>query len=603
MYLNHFNLSEQPFSITPDPRFLYMSACHREALAHLLYGLGEGGGFVQLTGEVGTGKTTICRCLMEQVPVNVNIAVVLNPKVTATELIATMCDELGIEYPKNTTSIKTLTDVLNRHLLDAHSQGRRTVLIIDEAQQLSAEVLEQVRLLTNLETATQKLLQIILIGQPELRTLLAQEHMRQLAQRVTARYHLEPIDRGDTSAYIQHRLQVCGTSHIIFNKDAIDLIQRLSGGIPRLINVLCDRAMLGAYVEGKSQIDPDIVRKASREVLEVPGEEAVRARWLPRVAWGLAIAGLAAAAVYYQPWQYPGIQAALFGEPPAPVVVPVTPAPEPVAQPEPEMPVLSALPEPEPPVAAVAAVQPEPDVLAEPDVLTEPDVLAEPDVLTEPEVLPEPIMVVETPLAELLQGADSAWYRRSWTDLFARWSIVLPAEVKPDFCDFAIQQGLLCLIGEGDWTSLTYVDRPVILKLVNADGRRAPVVLEQLQQDVGVIRIGTDAHRVPVAEINNFWDGGFVLMLQAPPGGTMYMELGGKGPDVGWLRGQLELAQGIDLPSDDPLDFDYQLYQQVLAFQRNNGLVTDGIVGRHTIIQLNTRAAVPGIPRLVAGSS
>jgi general secretion pathway protein A len=591
MYLNHFNLSERPFSITPDPRFLYMSACHREALAHLLYGLGEGGGFVQLTGEVGTGKTTICRCLMEQVPANVDIAVVLNPMVTAVELVATMCDELGIEYPEGTTSIKTLTDVLNRHLLETFSRGRRTVLIIDEAQNLSAEVLEQVRLLTNLETATQKLLQIILIGQPELRTLLGQDHMRQLAQRVTARYHLEPIDRDDANSYIQHRLQVCGTSHAIFNKGAIDLIQRLSGGIPRLINVLCDRAMLGAYVEGKSQVDHDIVRKASREVLEEQGEEAARTRWLPRVAWGLAVAGLAAAAVYYQPWQHPGIQAALFGDRPAPVVVPdtpVTPVPEPVVQQEPELP---ELPEPETPVVTVAAVQPEPEVLAEPEVLPA------------PEVLPEPVAADAASLEELLQGADSSWYRRSWADLFARWSIVLPADVKPDFCKFAVQQGLRCLLGEGDWESLEFADRPVILKLVTADGRRAPVVLEQLEQDVGVVRIGAAVHRVPLAEITDFWDGSFILMLQAPPGGTMYMELGGKGRDVSWLRQQLELAQGVDLPSGNPQDFDYKLYQQVLAFQRDNGLVADGIVGRYTIIQLNTRTAASGIPRLVAGSS
>ncbi|MFV1972090.1 MAG: peptidoglycan-binding protein, partial [Thiohalobacterales bacterium] len=233
----------------------------------------------------------------------------------------------------------------------------------------------------------------------------------------------------------------------------------------------------------------------------------------------------------------------------------------------------------------------------------EPEVLAEPEVIPEPEVVPEPAMVVETSLAERLQDADSSWYRRSWTDLFARWSMVLPPEVKPDFCNFAVQQGLRCLIGAGDWKSLKYVDRPVILKLVNADGQRAPVVLEQLEQDMALLRIGADVYRVPVAEITGFWDGGFVLMLQAPPGGTMYMELGGKGPDVGWLRRQIELAQGVDLPSADPLDFDYPLFQQVLAFQRDNGLVTDGIIGRHTIIQLNTRAAVPGIPRLVTGPS
>jgi general secretion pathway protein A len=338
-------------------------------------------------------------------------------------------------------------------------------------------------------------------------------------------------------------------------------------------------------VEGKSQVDHDIVRKASREVLEQEDEVAVAARWLPRVAWGLVVAGLAATVAYYQPWQHPGIQAALFGDRPAPVDardMPVTPAPEPPVQQEGGV---SELPEAETPVVTVAAVLPESEVVAA------------------PEALPDPAMADAAPLGELLQGADSTWYRSAWTDLFARWSIVLPADVKPDYCKFAVQQGLHCLIGEGDWESLRFADRPVILKLVTGDGRRAPVVLERLEQDIGVLRIGTEVHRVPTAEIADFWDGRFVMMLQAPPGGTMYMELGGKGPDVGWLRRQLELAQGIDLPTDKPLEFDYQLYQQVLAFQRDNGLVTDGVVGRYTIIQLNTRTAVPGIPRLVAEPS
>ncbi len=311
MYLEHFNLTERPFSITPDPRFLYMSARHREALAHLLYGLSEGGGFVQLTGEVGTGKTTICRCLLEQVPDNVDIALVLNPKVTSTELIATVCDELGIEYPAGATSIKALTDVLNRYLLDAYARGRRTVLILDEAQNLSADVLEQVRLLTNLETSTQKLLQIVLIGQPELRSLLAREDMRQLSQRVTARYHLDPISREEAGAYIRHRLQICGTTQPVFSKRSVDRIQQLSGGIPRLINVLCDRSMLGAYVEGKVQVDPKVVKKAAREVLaedDDSGEQGGGLKWAMAALLLLLIIGLA---VVLQPWQQTEITASV----------------------------------------------------------------------------------------------------------------------------------------------------------------------------------------------------------------------------------------------------------------------------------------------------
>jgi general secretion pathway protein A len=300
MYLKHFNLTERPFSIAPDPRFLYMSVRHKEALAHLLYGMGEGGGFVQLTGEVGTGKTTICRCLLEQVPENVDLAVVLNPKVTAIELIATVCDELGIKYPHE-HSIKTLIDVLNEYLLEAYTRGRRTVLIIDEAQNLDAEVLEQVRLLTNLETSTQKLLQIVLIGQPELRSLLASDEMRQLSQRITARYHLDPISREETEAYIRHRLQICGSSRNIYSRRAINRIHKLSGGIPRLINVLCDRAMLGAYVEGKSQVDLKVLKKAAREVISEARPDGAN-RQLP---WLLAVLTVVALGALFilQPFQ------------------------------------------------------------------------------------------------------------------------------------------------------------------------------------------------------------------------------------------------------------------------------------------------------------
>src|SRR5919201_4070009 len=236
MYLGHFGLKEPPFSITPDPRYLYMTERHREALAHLLYGIGQGGGFVQLTGEVGTGKTTLCRCLLEQVPPEVDVALLFNPKLTSFELLAAVCDELRIPYPEGTTSLKVLVDALYRHLLDAHARGRRTVLIVDEAQDLSAEVLEQIRLLTNLETTREKLLQIILIGQPELITLLEREDLRQLAQRITARYHLEPFAADETRAYIRHRLQIAGRTRGLFTEAAMRTVHAASRGIPRLIN-------------------------------------------------------------------------------------------------------------------------------------------------------------------------------------------------------------------------------------------------------------------------------------------------------------------------------------------------------------------------------
>src|SRR5450755_886718 len=261
MYLSFFGLLEKPFAITPDPRYLYLSERHAEALAHLLYGINDAGGFVQLTGEVGTGKTTIIRSLLAQTPKNAEIALILNPRMTAPEFLLTICEELGIGVPDAATeSRKDLIDILNHYLLRAHADGRRVVLIVDEAQNLTPEVLEQVRLLTNLETESQKLLQIILIGQPELRELLGRNELRQLAQRVTGRYHLNPLSRDETSAYVLHRLRVAGATTDIFAPSALSEVFRLSAGVPRVINVICDRALLGAYSLDRHRVTAALVR-------------------------------------------------------------------------------------------------------------------------------------------------------------------------------------------------------------------------------------------------------------------------------------------------------------------------------------------------------
>ncbi len=265
MYKNFFGITTSPFSIAPDPHFLYMSEGHREALAHLRYGLEEGGGFVLLTGEVGTGKTTVCRCILEQAPEGTNIALVLNPKLSSLELLATICDELRIDYPE-TAGLKILVDRLNAYLLAVHAQGQRTVLIIDEAQNLSHEVLEQVRLLTNLETNQQRLLQIVLLGQPELQEMLAQPELRQLSQRIAARHHLGPLTQAETAAYVRHRLAVAGMEQSVFAPPALEVVYRLSCGIPRIINLICDRSLMGAYGAGVRAVDRTMVQEAARQV-------------------------------------------------------------------------------------------------------------------------------------------------------------------------------------------------------------------------------------------------------------------------------------------------------------------------------------------------
>jgi len=564
MYLEYFNLSERPFSITPNPLFLYMSQCHREALAHLLYGLGEGGGFVQLTGEVGTGKTSLCRCLLEQVPDNVDLAVVFNPKVTAFELIATVCDELRIKYEHKDTSIKKLTDVLNQYLLEAHARGRRTVLIIDEAQNLSADVLEQVRLLTNLETATEKLLQIILIGQPELRALLQREDMRQLAQRVTARVRLEPLNREETGAYIRHRLHICGATRPIFNKSAVDRIHQLSGGIPRLINVLCDRALLGAYTEGKLQIDRRIVRQAAKEVLADELQQTPKRSgrgWsvvVPVVLMFLAVALY----VYWQRSEFGNLLA--------------TPA-------APTSPELST--------SDVSADEPSAEASPAPTL----DQLPEPTVPSPPETQP-------VSLGTVLQEANESWTLAAWTQLFAQWSVELPAAVAPDYCVFANDLGLYCQAEKGSWGLLRQYDRPAIMELITDDGQSVPAVLRHLEDRMAELMIGNEILRLDIGDIDRYWLGEFTLLLRLPPNRHLLLTAGDRNPDVVWLRQMLEAAQQVKLPSDDPEYFDVLLQRHVIDFQRRHGLAADGVVGKQTLIQINTHARGQ-VPLLSAESS
>lgn len=286
MYSEYFGLDEMPFSIAPDPRYLYMSEQHREALAHLIYGINSGGGFVLLTGDVGAGKTTVCRCLLEQIPEKAKIAFIINPKLTVKELLATICEEFGIQYPEGNTSIKVFVDLINAYLLDIHSKGFNAVIIIDEAQNLSTDILEQLRLLTNLETNQRKLLQIILLGQPELKNKLSKPELRQLAQRITARYHLGPLSKKDLGAYVIHRLSVAGIQTQLFPQSTIGKLFQLSGGIPRLINLLCDRALLGAFVQGQAQVNKPILLKAAREVF---GETRALSQHRKTSKWLLAI--------------------------------------------------------------------------------------------------------------------------------------------------------------------------------------------------------------------------------------------------------------------------------------------------------------------------
>jgi len=267
VYLSYFGLNEKPFSISPNPHYLFLSERHKEALAHLTYGLGEDGGFVLLTGEVGTGKTTITRSMLDQLPENTQVAMIHNPALSELELLASICDELKISYDAQNATLKSLTDIIKKHLESNNKAGGHTILIIDEAQLLAPNVLEQLRLLTNIETDHKKLLQIVLVGQPELQDLLKRNELRQLAQRITARYHLLPLTQGQTVAYIKHRLHIAGCDKGLFSMDAMQMVHKMTGGIPRLMNLVCERALVGTFSKQQLVVDAEIVKQSAQESL------------------------------------------------------------------------------------------------------------------------------------------------------------------------------------------------------------------------------------------------------------------------------------------------------------------------------------------------
>ena len=402
MYASFFGLNEKPFSITPDPRYLFLSERHAEALAHLVYGINEAGGFIQLTGEVGTGKTTVIRSLLARAPQNAELALILNPRMEDAEFILTVCEELGIGVPDDALgSVKELSDILNRYLLRAHAEGRRVVLVVDEAQNLTPELLEQVRMLTNLETESQKLLQIILIGQPELRDVLSRYDLRQVAQRVTGRYHLQPLTRSETAAYVKHRLRVAGATADLFSPAALRQLHHASGGVPRLINIIADRALLGGYTEDRHEISASMVRKAAGEVFD----RRVAPRWLPWVAVAATVAVIAGGVASWLLLRGDSLV--------SPPVLAVGPVPAPVAP----------TPEPAPPPAPAPKT-----------------------------------------LAEVLRGARTDT-DTAYAQLFALWNGSYRAGGE-DACTQALRQGLECVVSKGGLDAVQRFDRPALIDVV-----------------------------------------------------------------------------------------------------------------------------------------
>jgi general secretion pathway protein A len=547
MYTSFFGLSEKPFAITPDPRYLYLSERHAEALAHLLYGINESGGFIQLTGEVGTGKTTVVRTLLSRVPHHADVAVILNPRVTPVEFLLTICEELGLEIAEaDRDSVKQMVDALNRRLLGAHAEGRRIIVLVDEAQNLSIDVLEQVRLLTNLETPTQKLLQIILIGQPELRELLDRTDLRQLAQRITGRYHLKPLSREETKGYVRHRLRVAGATQEIFTPAALLELHRLSQGIPRVINVACDRALLGAYTQETKKITASLVRRAAGEVY---GRRFLPT-WLGWVVGSLGLAVLAGS--LFLGWQFWRHQGPLLSASLAPKSAAATH-----------------------PAAPVAAIAPPPAVAAPAPKLASVNALLE---------------------ANEANTTDAAAFRR----LLSLWGTAMADDKDP--CGQAAKAGLACLEQRGSWTQVRTLNRPAILTLTDERGQRHRVVLSGLDDKTATLNLGEHNEKVLLDDLSRDWFGEFTVVWKPKTSHTRLLSLGMQGDEVRWLRRSLNaLAGGASDPEHADV-YDQELAIAVQNFQREHRLNVDGIAGVQTQVVLDTALADPGSPLLLANA-
>lgn len=542
MYTTYFGLREMPFSITPDPAYLYMSPRHQEALGHLLYGTGQYGGFVQLTGEVGTGKTTVVRALLARKLDSVDVAVVLNPRQNEEEFVASICDELHVKYPKEPT-LKTLVDALNAHLLEAHAQGRRTVVVIDEAQNLKPEVLEQVRLLTNLETDKEKLLRIMLVGQPELAGLLARPDLRQLAQRITARYHLTPLERHEAAEYIGHRLRVAGGDPNLFNARAIGAVHAQARGIPRLINILCDRALLGAYATGQRQVTPEVVQRAAREVGGVPEAPAGR-----RFAW--ADAALVALIVGIGAWWFWREMRSEPAAAPARAVAQGTAAVPPA--------------EPEPAPAATAAAEPAPTI--------------------------DQLLRTAQPLPVVLSR------------LLAVWSASPQVQAGENVCQALAREQIGCYKSLGDWQDLRQLDRPAILTLSSGRGGMQHVLLRELGATDALLETAAGMLRVPLNQIDLLWTGEFLLLWRRETSES-FIGPDASAASIVWLRQQLAAAEGRALTPPVSPKFDAELREALVRFQDGHGLDRDGLAGPRTLIALSNLKPLTGTPTLAAADS
>ena len=563
MYAPFFGLTQAPFSIAPDPHMLFMSERHREALAHLLYGVGgrdgnsggAGGGFVLLTGEIGTGKTTVCRCFLEQTPANCNVAYIFNPKLTVIELLQSICHEFHIAPTQKDglqPTVKDYLDPLNTFLLKTHAAGQNNVLIIDEAQNLSAEVLEQLRLLTNLETSERKLLQIVLIGQPELRVMLQRPELEQLAQRVIARYHLQALTEVETTQYIAHRLEVSGLKGALpFDRKALKRIHHFARGVPRRINLLCDRAMLGAFASGQATVSARIVDKAAGEVFDQPAGKATSPTvW--RYGYAVAALGLVAGAsmvvvARFSPPVAKVTETALAAPPAA---VAVAPVPSPLSS------------------SAASSAPPSPSTSSSVSATDTPVTATVP---------------VPAGPPTLLRDENQAW-----RELAQAWKLA-PGEGAP--CQAFAREQTRCVNSNISLALIRQLGRPGIVKLDSRSSSPSYALLVALTPDSATLRAGNTEQTVTLAALAARWEGDFSTLWRVPAGYTAPINDGQGGPVVEWVSARLATLEGKPPGAERPVQ-DAAFKARVRAFQLAQGLPADGQLGPLTFMQLNRTGGV-----------
>ncbi len=530
MYQEHFNLSREPFSIAPDPAFLFLSDSHNEALSHLLYGLSHGG-FVLISGEVGTGKTTILRNLLKSIPSQMDVAFILNPRLTVIELLETICQEFALDQPKESSpTVKGYVDLLSTFLRDNNTQNRSAVLIIDEAQNLSTSVLEQIRLLTNIETDNKKLLQIILIGQPELEEMLLRSELRQLAQRITARYRLEPLNKKETKAYIEHRLRVAGTNSLIFKDRAVKTIFKTTKGIPRLINLVCDRALLGAYALDLNEVNSSLIKQSRKEVFGIRPTD--KNSFLITILMTTVLLLTSLLLFFYNSSS-----------------------------------ILSEGPE-------IAAKQP----LG----------MIKDKQLSEEIFDPSNTITSWDGLKGQLSREDGAQGRRAaYSELFKIWGISYQSTLSSNPCETALNADLRCLKKNGSWSEIDTLNAPLILELWPDFERPQYALLREKAENRYSLWINNREITVNRQTLKDSWFGSYEILWQPPPGYSKILSLGDEHPNIAWLKNLLAKRDNYFFNSEELTIYNQELLTIIEKFQRDSGLLVDGVIGPLTWIKLS----------------